>query len=243
MNPQAPTNEHLLLIRGTQWNHGLSPGELQRVMTDFYVWVDGLVQKGVRRGAQPLMEEGKLVAGAKGASVTDGAFAESKEAIAGYFLLAVSSVAVAVKPPLANGSCAPASAFANSRCPSPCPRRMSFPRVSGCARHALSALQRRLQNLRRQPPRARGTLPRSHPPRANPCNWRRLNRSRCSFRNVSKTAKAKSTPEPRLCASSFLAAAAPDSRCRWPKEAQRLLINTSRPSRFLTCNPYFFGLL
>ena len=97
MNPQTPTNEHLLLIRGTHWNSGMSPAELQRVMTDFYAWVDGLKQKGVLRGAQPLMEEGKLVTGGRGASVTDGVFAESKEAIAGYFLLAVSSTGEAVR--------------------------------------------------------------------------------------------------------------------------------------------------
>ena len=84
MNPQQPTNEHLLFVRGTHWNHGMSPSELQRVMTDFYAWVEGLSRDGILRGAQPLMEEGKLVTGAKGASVTDGVFAESKEAIAGY---------------------------------------------------------------------------------------------------------------------------------------------------------------
>ena len=96
-NPQNPTDEYLLLIRGTHWTHGMSPAELQRVMTDFYAWVDGLVQRGVHRGAQPLMEEGKLVTGAKGASVTDGVFAESKEAIAGYFLLAVPDIDEAVR--------------------------------------------------------------------------------------------------------------------------------------------------
>ena len=89
MNPQNATNEHLLLIRGTQWSSGMSPAQLQAVMTDFYAWVEGLSRDGILRGAQPLMEEGKLVTGAKGASVTDGVFAESKEAIAGYFLLAV----------------------------------------------------------------------------------------------------------------------------------------------------------
>ena len=93
MNPQNPTDEYLLLIRGTHWNHGMSPAQLQRVMTDFYAWVDGLTQ----RGAQPLVEEGKIITGAKGASVTDGAFAESKEAIAGYFRLGVSSMDEAVK--------------------------------------------------------------------------------------------------------------------------------------------------
>ena len=96
MNPQQPTNEHLIFVRGTHWNSSLSPAELQSVMTDFYAWVDGLRDKGVLRGAQPLMEEGKIVSGAKGAAVTDGVFAESKESIAGYFLLAVDSTEEAV---------------------------------------------------------------------------------------------------------------------------------------------------
>lgn len=48
MNPQTPSNEHLLLIRGTHWNSGMSPAELQRVMTDFYAWVESLT-KGSRQ--------------------------------------------------------------------------------------------------------------------------------------------------------------------------------------------------
>ncbi len=98
MNPnnQKSTGEHLLLIRGTHWNSGLSPAELQRVMTDFYGWVEGLQSRGLLRGAQPLMEEGRLVSGAQ-SLVTDGVFAESKEAIAGYFQLAVASTDEAVK--------------------------------------------------------------------------------------------------------------------------------------------------
>ncbi|MCL4180355.1 MAG: hypothetical protein KJ072_21745 [Verrucomicrobia bacterium] len=97
MNPQTPTDEYLLLIRGTHWNQALSPAEMQRVMTDFYAWVDGLAQRGVHRGAQPLVEEGKLVTGPNGARVTDGVFAESKEAIAGYFRLSVPSMDDAVR--------------------------------------------------------------------------------------------------------------------------------------------------
>lgn len=107
-NPQQTTGEHLLLIRGTHWNSGFSPSELQRIMTDFYGWVEGLQAKGILRGAQPLMEEGRLVTGAQ-SLVTDGVFAESKEAIAGYFLLAVPSTDEAVKlaqacPILAHGA-------------------------------------------------------------------------------------------------------------------------------------------
>ena len=97
MNPQHATDEHLLLIRGTHWNSGLSPAELQKVMVEFYAWVDDLTRRGLNRGAQPLVEDGKLVAGAKGATVTDGVFAESKEAIAGYFRLGVASTDEAVR--------------------------------------------------------------------------------------------------------------------------------------------------
>lgn len=107
-NPQQTTGEHLLLIRGTHWNSGLSPAELQRIMTDFYGWVEGLQSSGLLRGAQPLMEAGRLVTGPQ-SLVTDGVFAESKEAIAGYFLLAVASTEEAVKlaqacPILAHGA-------------------------------------------------------------------------------------------------------------------------------------------
>ena len=95
-NNQQATNEHLIFVRGTHWNSSLSPAELQRVMTDFYGWVEGLQSRGILRGAQPLMEEGKIISGAQ-SLVTDGVFAESKEAIAGYFLLSVASTDEAVK--------------------------------------------------------------------------------------------------------------------------------------------------
>ncbi len=107
-NPQQSTGEHLLLIRGTHWHSGLSPAELQRIMTDFYGWVESLQNSGQLRAAQPLVEAGQLVTGPR-SLVTDGVFAESKEAIAGYFLLAVASMEEAVKlaqacPILAHGA-------------------------------------------------------------------------------------------------------------------------------------------
>ncbi len=96
-NPQQPTDEYLLFVRGTDWPDGMSPSELQAIMTRFYAWVDSLSQAGVHRGALPLMEEGKIVAGRGGAAVTDGAFAESKEAVAGFFHIAVGSMDDAVR--------------------------------------------------------------------------------------------------------------------------------------------------
>ena len=97
MNTTTNENEYLLLIRGTHWDQGLSADEMQRIMGDFNAWIDDLTRRGVHRAAQPLLDEGKIVAGANGASVTDGAFAESKEAIGGYFLLAVPNIEEAVR--------------------------------------------------------------------------------------------------------------------------------------------------
>jgi hypothetical protein len=84
-------NEYLLLFRGTDWHKNLSPEEIQNVMSQWKGWYDRLSQAGKVKGGHPLEREGKLVSGRKGRVVADGPFAESKEAIGGYFLLQVDS--------------------------------------------------------------------------------------------------------------------------------------------------------
>lgn len=88
--------EYLLLIRGTQWDKSLSPEDLQNVMKRLSEWCDKLSSEGKLRGAQPLEERGKLITGKNGQTVTDGPFAESKEAVGGYFLLSVEDEAEAI---------------------------------------------------------------------------------------------------------------------------------------------------
>ena len=84
---QTTTSEHLLLFRGTHWHKSLSPEELQNVMSQWTAWFDHLIEQGKIKSAHPLLDEGKIVAWKKGQTVADGPFAESKEAIGGYFLL------------------------------------------------------------------------------------------------------------------------------------------------------------
>ena len=79
----------MLLFKGTHWDHDLSPEEVQDVMTRWTSWLDRLTQEGKVKSAQPLANQGKIVAWKKGVPV-DGPFAESKEAIGGYFLLLAS---------------------------------------------------------------------------------------------------------------------------------------------------------
>ena len=89
--------EYMLLFRGTDWHKGLSPEEIQQVITQMYAWFDRLTEQGILKAGQPLENEGKIVSQKKGSSVADGPFAESKEAIAGYFLLYVDSLEEAVE--------------------------------------------------------------------------------------------------------------------------------------------------
>jgi hypothetical protein len=97
MNKPTEKSDYLLLFRGNEWEQGLSPAELKKVVTDWYAWYQRLVDEGKCVGGMPLLNTGKLVSGKKGRTVADGPFAESKETIGGYFHLQVTSEAEAVQ--------------------------------------------------------------------------------------------------------------------------------------------------
>ena len=89
MNTPTTKSDYMLLFRGNDWDKGLSPEQLKKVIADWYAWFDGLIEEGRCTGGHPLLNEGKLVSGKKGRTVADGPFAESKEAIGGYLYLQV----------------------------------------------------------------------------------------------------------------------------------------------------------
>lgn len=76
----------MFLMRGTEWDGGLSPREIQDGLQTMMAWIEGLRQKGLLRDGQPLMPEGRIVTGSR-TSVTDGPFVEAKEAVGGYLLV------------------------------------------------------------------------------------------------------------------------------------------------------------
>ena len=82
-------SDYMLLFRGTNWDKDLSPEQIQKVVSDWAAWFDRLTKQGTAIGGHPLLNEGKIVSGKKGRTVADGPFAESKEAIGGYFYLQV----------------------------------------------------------------------------------------------------------------------------------------------------------
>lgn len=90
-------SDYMLLFRGTYWDKDLSPEQIQKVVSDWMAWFDGLTREGKALSGHPLTNEGRIVSGKKGRVVADGPFAESKEAIGGYFYLRVADMDEAVK--------------------------------------------------------------------------------------------------------------------------------------------------
>lgn len=102
-------NGHLLLFRGNEWYNGLSPEEIQKVLSQSRAWFERLAAQGKVKGGQALVRKGAIVSGKSGRLVSDGPFAESKEAIGGYLLLDAETLAEAIaiaqtSPSLAYGT-------------------------------------------------------------------------------------------------------------------------------------------
>ncbi len=83
--------DYLLLFRGHEWYANCSAEEIQAAMTKFQDWFQSLEKKGVMKGARPLQKSGKVISGKGGKHVADGPFAESKESVGGYLMLATES--------------------------------------------------------------------------------------------------------------------------------------------------------
>jgi hypothetical protein len=96
MNSTSEKSDYLLLFRGTDWHHGLSPEEIQKTMTVWMAWFNRLIEEGRCKGGQSLGPESRVVSG-KMRNVTDGPYAEAKESVAGYFLLYVESMEEALE--------------------------------------------------------------------------------------------------------------------------------------------------
>jgi hypothetical protein len=90
MNTQNQ-NGYMLLFRGIELRKSLSPEQMQKVSEDWMAWFKRLTEQGKAVAGNPLEREGKIVSG-KERVVSDGPFAESKEAIGGYFLLDVATM-------------------------------------------------------------------------------------------------------------------------------------------------------
>jgi len=88
-------NSYMLIFRGNEWHKGMSPEEMQRISGQWMAWFKRLMDEGKAVAGNPLEPKGKIVSGKSG-RVVDGPFAESKEAVGGYFLLKVADMDEAI---------------------------------------------------------------------------------------------------------------------------------------------------
>jgi len=86
----------MLLYRSDEWYNRLSREELQKLMDQNTAWIERLTAQGKAKPGRALERRGAIVSGKNGRFVTDGPFAESKEAIGGYLVLDVETIDEAI---------------------------------------------------------------------------------------------------------------------------------------------------
>jgi hypothetical protein len=89
-------SEIMLLFRGTDWHRHMSPEEMQAAAGRFMAWFERLKTEGKAKAGQPLQNVGRVIS-KNGRTLSDGPYAESKEAIGGYFILNVTDLDEAVE--------------------------------------------------------------------------------------------------------------------------------------------------
>jgi len=86
----------MLLYRSDEWYNRLSREELQKLTDQNNAWIERLTALGKAKPGRALERRGAIVSGKNGRFVTDGPFAESKEAIGGYLVLDVETIDEAI---------------------------------------------------------------------------------------------------------------------------------------------------
>ena len=95
MNTQNQ-NGYMLLFRSDEWYNRLSHEDIQKLMSQNKAWIERLTAQGKAIAGRALERTGAIVSGKNGRFVTDGPFAESKEAIGGYLVLDVETIEEAI---------------------------------------------------------------------------------------------------------------------------------------------------
>ena len=90
------SQKYMLIFHGGHYD-GLSPEQTQKQMNKWFAWIDKLRSKGKYQSGEPLTPGGKILSHKNGKIVVDGPFAESKEAVAGYFVVEATNLDEAVE--------------------------------------------------------------------------------------------------------------------------------------------------
>jgi hypothetical protein len=89
-------NGFMLLYRTDEWYNTLSQEELRKLINQNKSWFERLTSQGKAKPGRALERTAVTVSGKNGRFVTDGPFAESKEAVGGYLVLDVETIEEAI---------------------------------------------------------------------------------------------------------------------------------------------------
>lgn len=79
-------NQYLMLLRGTNWDTGLTAEETAAHVAKYHAWFERMTREGKIAGGTPLLETCRMVS-KQGDRISDGPFIESKESIGGYIII------------------------------------------------------------------------------------------------------------------------------------------------------------
>jgi len=88
-------NQYMLLLTGGDFAD-LSPAETQAALEKYFAWSKKLREENAYIAGDELDMTGKKIGPAPDFAVTDGPFAESKEAVGGYYVIQAESLDKAV---------------------------------------------------------------------------------------------------------------------------------------------------
>ena len=91
------SNDYLYLFRGGADPKQMSPEQMQQNMNQWFAWIGDLRSKGKFKAGEPLGDEGKVLSGKQGLTVTDGPFVEGKEEVGGYLIVSAKDMKEAVE--------------------------------------------------------------------------------------------------------------------------------------------------
>jgi hypothetical protein len=94
---KSEKSEYLLLFRHPREEPDPTPEEMQKIMGEWMDWMKSVSAKGQLRGANRLDDGGKVLRQPRGTSVIDGPFAEAKEIVGGYLVVAADDLAQATE--------------------------------------------------------------------------------------------------------------------------------------------------
>jgi hypothetical protein len=86
----------MMFFRSDECYEELSYDEIRNLINQNHAWIDELIAQGKAKPGHALERKGATVSGKNGRIISDGPFAESKEAIGGYLILNVETLEEAI---------------------------------------------------------------------------------------------------------------------------------------------------